>query len=328
MDLGFLFGSLLTGGSQTQSIGLMEALKQRHNIKYAVLGEGPVDQLILESLRRFENVSPSELREWAKVIHFDGTGDRQRAIRYLSPIAHRTVWFHGSFPKKGLREKIIGRKELREATHVSVSEHVAKRLPVPSKVIFYADFDVTKPLPNVPKVFDVAILGRIRPIKNHDLFMDIVREGNFSFLVVGGSARSSEGHMNLKERELRELARPGIDSVTGMVEQYRVPSLLQQAKVVVVTSHNEGLGAGLEAMACGLPVVARRVGGTSEIYPDDARWLSVAKRAKAAKYVDAINRAIREVGLGARLREHVSQKYSKEGAVSAYEKLFLQLGSK
>jgi len=54
----------------------------------------------------------------------------------------------------------------------------------------------------------------------------------------------------------------------------------------------------------------------------------VAKRAKAAKYVDAINRAIREVGLGARLREHVSQKYSKEGAVSAYEKLFLQLGSK
>jgi len=95
-----------------------------------------------------------------------------------------------------------------------------------------------------------------------------------------------------------------------------------------VTSHNEGLGAGLEAMACGLPVVARRVGGTSEIYPDDARWLSVAKRAKAAKYVDAINRAIREVGLGARLREHVSPKYSKEGAVSAYEKLFLQLRSK
>ena len=59
---------------------------------------------------------------------------------------------------------------------------------------------------------------------------------------------------------------------TGQQEQIRVANYLAAANLVVVPSHNEGLGLViLEALACAVPVAATTVGGIPEILPD-APW--------------------------------------------------------
>ncbi|MFP5343044.1 MAG: glycosyltransferase [Candidatus Limnocylindria bacterium] len=78
--------------------------------------------------------------------------------------------------------------------------------------------------------------------------------------------------------------------IVGAVPTEAVPVWMQSADVVVVPSHREGLGlVAVEALACGVPVIASRVGGLVEsiqdgrtgilIPPDDANAIRNALRA-------------------------------------------------
>lgn len=323
MRLGFCFGSFLLGGSQTQAIELMEALSGHHDVRFAILNQELVDGDLLRRIEKFEKMPAAKLLDWGNAVHFDGSGSMD-TWRTLYPFAKKIVWFHGSARRTGLGCLLSRGKWPAGVTHVSTSQYVARNLPVPSDVIYFVDTKLFSPKPDTSKEFDIAILGRIRPIKNHELFLEIATEGGFSFLVVGGSSRNFEGHMNATERTLRDAARPGEggDLVTGMIPQEQVPLFVRRARVGVVTSRSEGLGPNAQMMACGLPVVARRSGGIVESYPDATRWLTLGRNARVKDYVDVIGQALQTPTLGAKLREHVVQKYSLEGAVAKYETLY------
>jgi D-inositol-3-phosphate glycosyltransferase len=114
----------------------------------------------------------------------------------------------------------------------------------------------------------VLYAGRIAPIKGLDTLLDAIerlreRACPVRLLVIGGDADEVQnGH----EAELRDrAARAGLDGAVtfiGAQSQERLRTYYRAADVVVMPSYYESFGmVALEAMACGRPVIASRVGG-------------------------------------------------------------------
>jgi glycosyltransferase involved in cell wall biosynthesis len=129
--------------------------------------------------------------------------------------------------------------------------------------------------------------------------------------------------------ELRRLAAElGLDgSVTFLGLVRDVPALLARAKLYVLSSISEGVSLTLlEAMACGLPVVATRVGGTPEVVVDETTGLLVPPGDPAA-LAAALNRTYRDADLAAALgrrgRARVEAHFDIRRMVAAYERKYL-----
>lgn len=117
----------------------------------------------------------------------------------------------------------------------------------------------------------------------------LARHQNFALVCVG------EGPSREKLAGLaRRAGRQGAVILTGRVAPEEVPSLLQGADFMVLPSHSEGMPqAILEAMDCGLAVVATRVGGIPEAVVDGQTGLLVDARSPR-QLRDAIERLIVE----------------------------------
>jgi sugar transferase (PEP-CTERM/EpsH1 system associated) len=112
----------------------------------------------------------------------------------------------------------------------------------------------------------------------------------------------------------------------GLVQN--VPTLLQQARLYVLSSISEGVSLTLlEAMACGLPVVATRVGGTPEVVADGVSGLLVPPRDPAA-LAAALLRVHRDPFLAQQMgvagRREVETNFDIRAMVARYESLYLE----
>jgi glycosyltransferase involved in cell wall biosynthesis len=88
------------------------------------------------------------------------------------------------------------------------------------------------------------------------------------------------------------VARDGAVVLPGRVAPEEVPRLLQASDFLVLPSHSEGMPqAILEAMDCGLPVVATRVGGVPEAVVDGRTGLLV-EPGNSEQLHDALQRMI------------------------------------
>ena len=136
-----------------------------------------------------------------------------------------------------------------------------------------ADVKAELDLPDDHKM--VLFVGRIEPLKGIDVLiqaMALVLEkrpelrDDFCLCIIGGEPDVAPGDMNREMARLQEMrAELGIDDVVtflGKREQTALPNYYSAAEVCVVPSHYESFGmVALEAMACGTPVIASRVGG-------------------------------------------------------------------
>jgi glycosyltransferase involved in cell wall biosynthesis len=115
------------------------------------------------------------------------------------------------------------------------------------------------------KAFVVGIVGRLAPVKDHELFLRTARlvaerRRDAHFVVVGGGPR---------EPELRSLAADlGLDGrVHFLGFRTDLPRIYAGLDVLALTSRHEGTPLSLlEAMAAGCPVVATAVGGVPDIF--------------------------------------------------------------
>jgi D-inositol-3-phosphate glycosyltransferase len=121
----------------------------------------------------------------------------------------------------------------------------------------------------------VLFVGRIEPLKGVDVLiraMSMVVQKHpelrdqLCLCIIGGEAEASPENMDREMRHLQEM-REGLDiadvvAFLGKREQTALPYHYSAAEVCVVPSHYESFGmVALEAMACGTPVIASRVGG-------------------------------------------------------------------
>ena len=120
----------------------------------------------------------------------------------------------------------------------------------------------------------VGIVGRLSPIKNHSLFLEVADgiaavRPEVRFLVVGDgelglAIRAQADRLQLSNRVIFAGWRSDLAQVYGDLD------------VLVSCSHNEGMPISLiEAMAAGCPVVATNVGGVPDLIDDHQTGLLV-----------------------------------------------------
>lgn len=169
----------------------------------------------------------------------------------------------------------------------------------------------------------VGILAALRPEKNHELFLagaKQIREAipAVQFIVVGDGP---------KRVELERLATDlGIaDAVHFVGSRSDVPALLAACDVVALTSHNEASPVSiLEALACGVPVVASNVGSVRETVVDGetGRLFPIGDLAAfVTATVDLLKSPADRQRLGAEGRRRVEARWSLDAMVRGYEQL-------
>ncbi len=125
--------------------------------------------------------------------------------------------------------------------------------------------EVWKISPDAPLI---AVVGRLVPIKNHDLFLDaakLTHQANprIRFLIVGDG--ESRPHI---EQKIRELGLQEVVTLTGWVQE--MACVYRAVNLVTITSDNEGTPVSLiEAIAAGVPVVSTDVGGVRDLFQTD-----------------------------------------------------------
>lgn len=110
----------------------------------------------------------------------------------------------------------------------------------------------------------VLFVGRLEPLKGVEVLIDAVAEledSAPSLLIVGGDT-DARGYIDRLRRRAMEAGIGERTHFVGATPQESLPWYYSAADVCVVPSYYESFGlVALEAMACGTPVVASRVGG-------------------------------------------------------------------
>lgn len=155
----------------------------------------------------------------------------------------------------------------------------------------------------------VLFVGRIQPLKAADIAiaaldrLDAIDRRLPELLVVGGPS-GPQGHEEMRrlEAQVDEL---GLGSRVHFVPTQphtALPRFYQAADVLIVPSRSETFGlVAAEAQACGLPVVAARVGGLPYAV-DDGRSGALVDGHDPAVYAEAIDRILTDAGLAAEMR--------------------------
>jgi glycosyltransferase involved in cell wall biosynthesis len=172
-----------------------------------------------------------------------------------------------------------------------------------------------------------GIVAALRPEKNHELFLrtaaTVRRQLPEShFLIVGDGVRRAE-----LERVAADLGLDGHAHFLG--SRGDIPELLAALDLFALTSHNEANPVSvLEALACGVPVVAPRVGSLHETVRDGETGYLVApgnEPAVAERWVELLRQPRHAARLGHAGRELVVRDWSLERMVSGYEMLIAQI---
>lgn len=198
--------------------------------------------------------------------------------------------FHGYFAGWKAMLLILGERVLARVTDrvITVSEQMKHdltrvyRICPPEKCVVVPvglDFRWTRELSATrgllkrearvpPDCLAVGIVGRLTAIKNHELFLRAARDcrmASVRFLIIGDGERRA----TLNELAIR-LGLNGRVIFTGW--QRDLARVYSDLDIVCLTSLNEGTPVALiEAMAAGVPVVATKVGGVSDLMVGDGR---------------------------------------------------------
>lgn len=168
------------------------------------------------------------------------------------------------------------------------------------------------------KTITVGLVGRITPIKGHPLFLKAMARvarvyPNLKIQIIGEAPK-----IQYKEELLLLTKKLGLAGCTEFLgTRYDIPELLSRMNVLVVPSvGEEAFGrVAIEAGACGVPVVATRIGGLIDIIenekegllvpPDDARLLAEA-------VIELIKEPAKAAQMAKALREKIEREFTLE----------------
>ncbi len=177
----------------------------------------------------------------------------------------------------------------------------------------------------------VLSLGRLVPRKGVDTVIRAMASGPDAELIVAGGPRPEDLGGDPEVRRLRTVVeRLGLEervSFLGCVDRAAVPSLIRSADVAVNVPWYEPFGIStLESMACGLPVIASRVGGHRDTVVAGETGLLVPPR-RPGRLAEALRCLLAAPEERARFaeasRERVDELYSWDRVARSTEECYL-----
>jgi glycosyltransferase involved in cell wall biosynthesis len=172
----------------------------------------------------------------------------------------------------------------------------------------------------------VGIVGRLVPIKNHVLFLEMAERISATrpdavFVVAGdGELRSV-----LEAEAARTLG----DRVRFLGWSTDLPTLYAALDVVVMTSLQEGTPVALiEALAAGRPVVATDVGGVADVVEDGANGFLAASgdaEGLARRVLDLLGDGDRRRSMGETGRAGVAERHSASRVADRTAELYQEI---
>ena len=226
-----------------------------------------------------EEIDPAAFITNAVKAHIVGALARRRKDIPL-------IWYM----RDGLEDRILSRKLLRLLSRrcdlaICISQYVLSQLreyvspTLPAQAI-YNIVDLNRFHPGVLPASDLhkapgevwfGIVGPITPLKGHDVFLEAAEKvveqlPNAVFVIVGNNSYFTEAGHGYEEL-LRQSAKLLGERVRFLGFRNDVPAVLSQLDVLVQANRGpEGLGRSLlEAMACGVPVIAVDKWGPREL---------------------------------------------------------------
>ncbi|BCI52062.1 glycosyl transferase [Mycolicibacterium litorale] len=166
--------------------------------------------------------------------------------------------------------------------------------------------------------YRIVSVGRFVPRKGFDVVVRALPAIPDAELVLVGGPDRAQVEADPEARRLRELAeRLGVSDrlvFQGAVARADMPALLRSADVVACTPWYEPFGiVPLEAMACGVPVVAAAVGGMLDTVVHDVTGRLVTPK-RPAEVAEAVNLLLHDEflrqSLGAAGRDRARARYS------------------
>lgn len=250
---------------------------------------------------------------------------------------------HGYYSKH-IFSRAMGWGKIVIAPSEVIGRHMIENFGTPSarirlipRSVDLAKFNVAREDPPGKSRFNVAIVGRITPLKGHTYFLramaKVVRSMPYVRVWVIGSAPPGK---EAYQQELESLVkRLGLEeSVQFLGSRKDIPQLLSQTDVLVLsTVTQEAFGRViLEAQAAGVPVVATKVGGVVEIIEHERTGLLVMPRDIDAM-ANAVMRLLKDRTLAAQIvlaaRKKLENKYTLENmaqlTLKAYEEALQSL---
>ena len=188
--------------------------------------------------------------------------------------------------------------------------------------------------------FQILFVGRIEALKGIDTLIRasqlLVTSGElsrpFRVQIIGGDVEESLEQLGSEMARLRKLVadlnmEQGVHFL-GSRRQRELPAYYAAADVVVMPSYSESFGmVALEAMACGRPVIASRVGGLAYLVQDGVTGFHVQEGSAeemAARLAELLRETPRLERMGAVARGE-AEKYSWEKTAIDLENLFRKL---
>ena len=261
---------------------------------------------------------------------------------------HLVSTVHGlpETPVGGFRRRVVERLRARVdyglldrafARVVAVSEDVRRRLVGeglcrPDRIeVIRNGIDVPEPRVDSPAREaggpHIGTVGRLVPVKGFDLFVEVAarlrqRQPSARFTILGDGP--------LREAVSRRARELGLGEAFAILPAREDPMpFYRSLDLYLSTSRHEGLPLSiLEAMACGVPVVAPRVGGLPEIIREGSDGLLVDGR-DPDPFVDACSRLIDDrrfaAAVAAEGRRRVETEFSSERMAEQYACLYRRL---
>lgn len=224
------------------------------------------------------------------------------------------------FVSRSLREELVGTLRIPATRSTVIPNGIDTAMFSPGR-----DDSIRTEMRLPPDAVLVGAIGNVRPAKAYDNFLYaaralVDRSERFYFAIAGQCSGSLADDLLALRSELKLEKR-----VFFLGLRPDVATVLRNLDIFALTSKSEGFSiACVEAMACGIPVVATRCGGPEEILDSESGVLVAPEN--HGELAEAIYRVAEEPqkarALTRAARKRAQAEFSLETMLARYEKLF------